>query len=424
MKYLIILATLLFSTPLLADSTFLSGLDFAKIYESKGNNEFNLIAEKGISVENFINKIKDSESSLGEKVALLNALSSYYEWKDKPKGNFEMYQQKYISYLKTIYKQDISPQNEALKSEVRLLLQLMADFDTASPKAHIYQMLAEKMPNSLTAQSVSVYAFAYDILYNEKNDFANIQNLKNNYLKPYFDNLENFEYDVPVEVKTLLIDEFLPYTFDCEGRLKCLVDTSTEKSTTIGLNELSDTIKKNMSSGTKISNYYSSDWVDTKNEAVKWTILNEKNIDKLKATDLQKAEMSYFFNSKLFELMHNIDYLSVRFLESSLLEEMNKSKSKCKTDAKCAANAYLKSIESNLEKKGITKNDIEQLFSAKNNYETAFQDKSSNFGVDAVAGGSDEKPRYNFESSFDTLHFLIIYFYNSPEKIGQMYDLE
>jgi hypothetical protein len=204
MKYLIILATLLFSTPLLADSTFLSGLDFAKIYESKGNNEFNLIAEKGISVENFINKIKDSESSLGEKVALLNALSSYYEWKDKPKGNFEMYQQKYISYLKTIYKQDISPQNEALKSEVRLLLQLMADFDTASPKVHIYQMLAEKMPNSLTAQSVSVYAFAYDILYNEKNDFANIQNLKNNYLKPYFDNLENFEDDVPVEVKNLI----------------------------------------------------------------------------------------------------------------------------------------------------------------------------------------------------------------------------
>ena len=424
MKYLIILATLLFSTPLLADSTFLSGLDFAKIYESKGNNEFNLIVEKGISVDNFMNKIKDSGTTLGEKVALLNALSSYYEWKDKPQGSFAMYQQKYVAYLKTMYKQDISPQNEALKPELRLLLQLMADFDTSSPKVEIYQMLAEKIPNSLTAQSVSVYAFAYDILYNDKNDFANIQNLKNNYLKPYFDNLENFEADVPIEVKTLLIDDFLPYTFDCEGRLKCLVDTSTEKSTTIGLNELSKNIKENINSGTKISNYYSSEWVDTKTEALKWINLNEKNIDKLKATDLQKAEMNYFFNRKFFELMHNIDYLSVRFSESSLLQEMNKSKSKCKTDAKCAANAYVKSIEANLEKKGITKKDIEQLFSAKTQYETAFQDKSSNFGVDAVAGSGDEKPRYSFESSFDTLHFLMIYFYTNPEKIGQMYDLK
>ena len=103
---------------------------------------------------------------------------------------------------------------------------------------------------------------------------------------------------------------------------------------------------------------------------------------------------------------------------------MNKSKSKCKTDAKCAANAYVKSIESNLEKKGISKKDIEQLVSAKTQYEAVFQDKSSNFGVDAVAGSGDEEPKYNFESSFDTLHFLMIYFYTNPEKIGQMYDLK
>lgn len=423
MKYFILLVTLFFSTPLLADSTFLSGLDFEKVYAEKGDNQYTLIRENGISVENFMNKIKNSETSLGEKVALLNALSSYYEWKEKPKGNFATYQQKYISFLKTTYKQDISPKNEAINPEIRLLLQLMEDYDTSSPKVEIYQMLAKKMPNSLTAQSVSVYAFAYDILYNDKNDFANIQNLKNNYLKPYFDNLENYDADVPMEVKTLLIDDFLPYTFDCEGRLKCLVDTSTEKSIIIGLNELSQDIKENINSETKISNYYSSEWIGTKTEALKWINLNEKNIDKLKATDLQKAEMRYFFNRKFFELMHNIDYLSVRFSESSLLEEMNKSKSKCKTDAKCAANAYLKSIVANLEKKGISKKDIEQLVSAKNQYETAFQEKSSSFGMDAVAGAGGEEPKYRFESSFDTLHFLMIYFYNHPEKISEMYDL-
>ena len=71
--------------------------------------------------------------------------------------------------------------------------------------------------------------------------------------------------------------------------------------------------------------------------------------------------------------------------------------------------------------KQITDNN---LFSAKTQYEAAFQDKSSNFGVDAVAGSGDEKPRYSFESSFDTLHFLMIYFYTNPEKIEQMYDLK
>lgn len=423
MKYFILLAALLFSTPLLADSTFLAGLNFVRVYEEKGDHQYHLISENGISADNFMKKMNDPKSTLGEKVALLNALSSYYEWAEKPKASFGLYRNKYEKSLKDLYKTEVSPQNDALKPEIRLLLQLMADHDSTSPHVEIYQMLAKKMPNSLTAQSVSVFSFAYDILYNDKNVFAHIQNLKDNHLKPYFDNLENFEEDVPVEIKALLIDDFLIYTFDCEGRMKCLVDTSTEKSAMTGLNELSDNIKKNINSGTKIAHFYSSDWVETKTDALKWINLNEKNIDQLKATDLQKAEMKYFFNSKLFELMHNIDYLSVYFWDSSLLQEMNKSKSKCKADAKCAANAYLKSAESDLAKKGIYKKEIEQLVSAKTQYEAAFQDQSSSFGMDAVAGAGDDESKYRFESSFDTLHYLMIYFYNHPEKITEMYDL-
>lgn len=423
MKYLFLFAALLFSTPLLADSTFLAGLNFVRVYEEKGDNQYNLISENGISADHFIKKMNDPNLTLGEKVALLNALSSYYEWAEKPKGNFSLYRSKYEKSVKEIYKQEVSPQNEALKPEIRLLLQLMADHDSTLPHVEMYQMLAKKMPNSLTAQSVSVFAFAYDILYNDRNDFKNIQTLKNTYLQPYFTNLGTFEADVPIEIKESLVDDFLVYTFDCQGKLNCLVDTSTEKSTIIGLNDLSATVKKNISSGIKISNSYSADWVNTKNDALNWIALNEKNIDKLKATELQKAQMNYFFTNKVYELMHNIEYVSARFWESSLLQEMNKSKSKCNTDAKCAANAYLKSIESDLGKKGISKKDIEQITATKNKYEIAFKDQSSGFGVDAFASSGEAEPKYQFESSFDTLHFLMIYFYNHPEKISEMYDL-
>ena len=91
MKYLILLAALFFSTPLLADSTFLSGLNFSRVYQENGDNQFTQIIEKGISVENFMKKLNNNETSLGEKVALIDALSSYYEWQDNPKGKFFSY---------------------------------------------------------------------------------------------------------------------------------------------------------------------------------------------------------------------------------------------------------------------------------------------------------------------------------------------
>ena len=423
MKYLILLATFLFSTPLLADSTFLSGLNFERVYTEKGDQQYELIREKGISVDNFIKKINDKKTTLGEKVALLNALSSYYEWSEKPKGSFIVYQKKFESSLKETYNQNISAQNESIKPETRLLLQLMSDYDSSSPRVEMYQMLARKMPNSLTAQSISVMAFAYDILYNNKNDFATIQDLKNNYLQPYNDNFKSFEADIPVEVKTVCVDEFLPYTLDCKGRLKCLVDTSTEKSIILGLNDLSKTIKENISSGTKLSDSYL-DWSESKSEALEWINLQEKYLGKVKASDLQKAEMRYFFNNKLYELMHNYDNLTNLFWESSLMKEMNVSKSKCKNDANCAANAYFKKTEPDLEKKGITKKDIELLYLAKNKFENKFKDRSSDFGVDAVASASGDEPAYSFQSSFDTLHFLTLYFYINPENSTEMYDLK
>ena len=98
MKYLLIFASLLFSIPLLADSSFLSGLNFPKVYEEKGNNQYNQISEKGISIDNFMSKMKNSEMSLGQKVTLLVALSSYYEWAEKTQRKFRQLSSK-ISVL-------------------------------------------------------------------------------------------------------------------------------------------------------------------------------------------------------------------------------------------------------------------------------------------------------------------------------------
>ena len=263
-------------------------------------------------------------------------------------------------------------------------------------------------------------AYAYDILYNDKNDFKTIQNLKNNYLKPYYDNINNFEQDIPVEVRSICLDELLTYTLNCEDRLNCLVDISTPQSLINGLNELSKTIKNNVKLGIKIGDAYSSNWTVSKTEALEWINLQEKNVDKLKISDVEKAKMKYFFNSKLYELMHNSNYLSIRYSESSLNNEISKSKSKCKADAICAANEYFSKFSSTLESKGISKKDVEQLNVAKNKFEKKINDSDSD-GV--IVEIMNNQQTFTFKNTYDTLHYLMLYFYLNPDKINEMYDM-
>ena len=426
MKYLILLAAFLCSSPLLADSTFLSGLDFARVYEEKGDLQYTQIHKNGISVTDFMTKLTNDRSSLGEKVALIESLSSYYEWADHPKGNFGLYQKKYFDHLKKTDNKIMSFDNESVDPETRLLWVLMNDYDTSSPNVKAYRHLAEKMPQSLTAQTISVTAYAYDILYNDLNNFKTIQDLKQNYLKPYFENLRNFNADVPVEVKELAVDSILPYTLDCQGRLKCLVDTSSEEHMISGLNDLSDTIKQNIRSGIKINDFYAANWVNSREEALAWINLQEKQVDKMTASDLQKAEIRYFFINTLYELMHNIDYLSIRLYESSFIDELKKSKSKCKEDAICASETYVKKIGSDLAQKGISKKEVELLHSAKNKYKIAAENVSQDLGIASAvaAAGSGGGFQYQFESTENALFYLMFYFHLNPEKIGEMYDLK
>jgi hypothetical protein len=421
MKHLFLIATLLFSLSSSADSTFLAGLNFIQVYKETGNEQYELISTKGISVGDFMNTIQDNTTPLGEKVALINALAAYYEWIENPAGSFKLYQDAFYTYLRKNYNGDYSFDNESISPEIRLIWVLMTDFGTSSPNVKTYQMLAKKMPASLTAQSIVVLAYAYTILYNDLNDTKTIQDLKQNYLKPYFENLNRFDLDVPIEVKVLCVDDLLLYTLDCENRLKCFVDTSSEEVIISGLNELSDSIKKNIQNGIPISNdTYNSNWINYKEITTEWITLQEKNIIKINASDVQKAEMRFFFINQVYKLMHNIDYFTILIYNSSYITSLKKTKSNCKTNAICAANNYLKNTVLDLENNGVSKKNIELLTSVKDRFKIAYKNESD---IGVIFGFADDEGKYNFSSNFDAIHFLMFYLYIHPEKITQMYDL-
>ena len=193
-----------------------------------------------------------------------------------------------------------------------------------------------------------------------------------------------------------------------------------------GLNDLSDTIKQNIRSGIKINDFYAANWVNIREEALSWINLQEKQVDKMTASDLQKAEIRYFFINTLYELMHNIDYLSIRLYESSFIDELKKSKSKCKEDAICASETYVKKIGSDLAQKGISKKEVELLLSAKNKYKIAAENVSQDLGIASAvaAAGNGGGFKYQFESTENALFYLMFYFHLNPEKIGEMYDLK
>ncbi|MBE0391595.1 hypothetical protein [Flavobacterium sp. PL002] len=422
MKKLILIASLFFSISSFADSSFLAGLNFYTAYEKIGNNKYTTISNKGITVKDFTNTLYSNDVALGEKVALINALSTYYEFTEKPTGNFKMYQEAFYTPLKNKYADNFSFENETIAPEIRLLWVLMTDYDTSNPKVKTYQWLAQKMPHSLTAQTVSVMAYSYDILYNDLNDFHTIQDLKNNYVAAYFKNINNFTLDAPIEIKALAVEDILPYTLDCENRLKCFVDTSSEATTIEGLNKLSDSIKNNIKIGKVISEWYNDNWIDSKEAALAWIEKQENCIDKIKASPIQKSEMRYFFISKIYKLMHNNDDFTYRMMDNSFVKILKGSKDS--DDILNDATSYLDSASLDLEKIGISKRDVEELNSSKNNFQTEFEIPANESGaVAGLAFGGDDA-NYTFKNNFDALHHLLFYYYLHPEKITEMYDLE
>ncbi|MGY0035439.1 hypothetical protein [Pedobacter sp. NJ-S-72] len=115
---------------------------------------------------------------------MISALASYFEWKDDATEEyFTTYTKAYKLFIEGKYKTAI--EDPKVPAESRFLYCLLTDFGTSDPSKEKYKALARELPQSLTVQSVMVIAYAYDILYNDKKQYALLRDLEENYVKPY-----------------------------------------------------------------------------------------------------------------------------------------------------------------------------------------------------------------------------------------------
>ncbi|GHV58725.1 hypothetical protein FACS1894182_11670 [Bacteroidia bacterium] len=174
-----------------ADSYFLSAFEFYLHYPE--NSIIYKTANQGISQNDYLDFLIAADKPLGDKVALIGALSTYYEFHDDDKSDdFKKYT--------TRFKQHIYNRITRLDpSEALLLETLMDDYQTFTPNTNQYNRLADKMPESLTAQSVRVIARAYDILYNRK--WNEVSEFENDNLNPYLQSWQNCRQDINPKVR-------------------------------------------------------------------------------------------------------------------------------------------------------------------------------------------------------------------------------
>ena len=193
---------LFLGTNAFADSTFLPAFEFCSLY--KDNKTITTTKEKGISKSKYLKFLLSNKQTLGEKVALIDALATYFEFIDMDKT--PVFYDYFPDYT-IAFKQKLTKLNK-VSPELHLLETLMDDYLTFTPNIKRYDELAAQMPTSLTAQTIKVLAFAYDILYNRKWNL--IEDYQNKYLSPYNDMWQNYNQDIKLEVHTT-VNEWLRF---------------------------------------------------------------------------------------------------------------------------------------------------------------------------------------------------------------------
>ena len=191
------------SLNLFADASFLPDLRFDYIYR---DNEFiDNTSKKGIDLDSYINFLISDENPLGEKAALIVALSNYFEnivFDDNPKNDHENYFEEYSHYFEEYLLEKYEAESinsKKIPINMQFLTTLMDDFGTYSPNIKAYDRFAEIMPQSLTVQSVKVIAYAYDIVYNKSDSEMLLQYIdtyEKRYFNPYKENFENYNKDI------------------------------------------------------------------------------------------------------------------------------------------------------------------------------------------------------------------------------------
>ena len=218
MKKIVVLFILCLSCNgvLFADSSFLPALEFHYLYPD--NEILHDASKNGISEEDYLDFLFSDENSLGEKVALISALASYFEWIEYDDNEANDHEERYFERYTVFFENTVMEKfnvdfldTQVIPNEMILLTVLMKDYETFDPNVKEYDRLAKLLPESLTVQSVKVIAYAYDIVYNDRNEL--IDSYLNQYLNPYNLHFEDYNQDIDVNVHKD-INEWYRYMID------------------------------------------------------------------------------------------------------------------------------------------------------------------------------------------------------------------
>lgn len=222
-----------FNIPCHADATFLSDIPFSDAYA-----DINIIAdtrEYGIERDVFLDYMFSDEFTLGEKVALISALSAYFEWKstDEEDNYFVKYGKAYTARLLNRYETG-NINNAQIPGEYLLLHYLINDYDTTYPNLKNYEKVATLLPKSLTAQTIKLFSQAYFIIYNSGRTAVNKRKFDERYLNPFNTEIKIFNKDLRPKAVQDVID-WSGYIADCWSvsdldNLSCYCEFSDEKS--------------------------------------------------------------------------------------------------------------------------------------------------------------------------------------------------
>ncbi|GHV58737.1 hypothetical protein FACS1894182_11710 [Bacteroidia bacterium] len=182
------LVLLLIGQTAFADSAFLTSFNFDLLY--KDNQLISETRQTGIAADDYLNFLFSEQQTLGEKVALIEALAACFEWNTDKRDYFREYTR--------LFKKKLI-ENKLLTPEMELLETLMGDYQAWK---HLnfkrYNQLAKKLPESLTAQSIRVIAFSYYIVYDHIDNLED--EYKTRYLYPYKKAWKNYRQDIKPEV--------------------------------------------------------------------------------------------------------------------------------------------------------------------------------------------------------------------------------
>jgi hypothetical protein len=415
-KYLTLFLCFMLAKAANADSSFLPGLGFTKLYEN--DSMIQSVSKNGMAEAPFINYLS-SDHSLGEKATLISALASYFEWKDDATEEyFTTYKKKYQQFIEGKYKTTI--EDPKVPAETRLLYCLLTDFGSSDPSKEKYKALAIELPKSLTAQSVMVIAYAYDILYNDKKQYLLLRDLEENYVKPYRTTYAQLNGDIPLAVAEDCVFDFLPYTQNCEGKLPCLCDTSNKEKLPGCLSELSKNYLNKIENKESLPQMTTrSDWDELKPLAMEWIKAEEVVIDGLKLTAFEKEALRFLLISQTYNLLCSYNALA-SYSAYSFNDKIKENAVACKNQADCILTKIEQEQKIAIQKAG-TKAD--ELAKSKEQQMRFSQSLSKSTGEDAAASAvsSTGDVAIYFEDDVLQLRTILYYYMLHADKIMEIY---